>query len=445
MSFMNRLLRTWFLSGLLVLSVVLHLVALNYPSQVIFDEVHFGKFINSYCCTGERFFDIHPPHVKLLVAGAVALTDYDGSFSFEHIGQPYDSGVPVWAFRIVPALAGILLPFLIYLLLRQVGVREELSLLAALAVVLDNALLLQTRIIALDGVLLVAQFGALVAYLASRTRSGWNRMGFLLLSGTLCGLAAGSKFTGLAILLLIGLWWLYELWNDRFVSWKRFVIEGVFIVAVALLIYGLGWWIHYAILPHPGSGDVWQIPSGNVLMDTIEMHRKMLSANYNLAATHVYSSVWWTWPVMARPIFYWQGQNAGLYFLGNPAVWWGSFLLLLVVLVQVVWAWVRGRMATLPGGGWLFLIGYVIALLPFIRIPRALFLYHYATPLLFSLLLGFVYLGSVWPKEPAKARQVYIGAVIGIVTLFILFSPLTFGFVSGDTWRTLLYWFPTWR
>jgi dolichyl-phosphate-mannose--protein O-mannosyl transferase len=36
----------------------------------VFDEVTFGKFVQAYCCTGERFFDIHPPHGKLLIAAA---------------------------------------------------------------------------------------------------------------------------------------------------------------------------------------------------------------------------------------------------------------------------------------------------------------------------------------------------------------------------------------
>ena len=34
--------------------------------QVVFDEYHFGKFVNGYI-TGEYFFDIHPPLGKLLL------------------------------------------------------------------------------------------------------------------------------------------------------------------------------------------------------------------------------------------------------------------------------------------------------------------------------------------------------------------------------------------
>ena len=63
---------------LLGVGFCLHFVALAYPREVIFDEVHFGKFVTAYCCTGERFFDIHPPHAKLLVAGVAWVGGYRG-------------------------------------------------------------------------------------------------------------------------------------------------------------------------------------------------------------------------------------------------------------------------------------------------------------------------------------------------------------------------------
>ena len=36
---------------------------------MVFDELHFGKFVNGYV-KGEYFFDIHPPFSKLLIAFA---------------------------------------------------------------------------------------------------------------------------------------------------------------------------------------------------------------------------------------------------------------------------------------------------------------------------------------------------------------------------------------
>ena len=36
---------------------------------------------------------------------------------------------------------------------------------------------------------------------------------------------------------------------------------------------------------------------------------------------------------MVRPVFYWSGAKTSLFFLGNPILWWGSSLGLIVVAV----------------------------------------------------------------------------------------------------------------
>ena len=70
---------------ILALSLITRFAFFGYPSSTVFDEVHFGKFIGAYCCTHERFFDIHPPHAKLLIAGTAYLAGWRGEVSFYHI------------------------------------------------------------------------------------------------------------------------------------------------------------------------------------------------------------------------------------------------------------------------------------------------------------------------------------------------------------------------
>jgi dolichyl-phosphate-mannose--protein O-mannosyl transferase len=83
-------------------------------------------------------------------------------------------------------------------LLIQLGASDWGALVGALAIALDNALLIQTRILALDGVLLAATLGALSAYLAALgARSPVGRRAWTLVAGALVGLAVGTKFTGL--------------------------------------------------------------------------------------------------------------------------------------------------------------------------------------------------------------------------------------------------------
>ena len=67
---------------LLLLSAAVHLVGLSHPDSVVFDEVHFGSFSTAYCCNHEYFFDPHPPHAKLLIAGTARLLGYRGGVDF---------------------------------------------------------------------------------------------------------------------------------------------------------------------------------------------------------------------------------------------------------------------------------------------------------------------------------------------------------------------------
>lgn len=438
----------WLPALLLVASGLLHFTYLDSPRQVIFDEVHFGKFVSAYCCTGQRIFDIHPPHAKLLIAAAVRAASYDGAFDFDHIGEPYPDNMPVAAFRFIPALGGTLLPLLIFMLLRQLGVSSRFAFLGGLGVVLDNALLVQTRLIALDGILLVATFGAVSAALAAQRSSRANaRAGWWIAAGLLSGLAVGTKFTGLVALALVLLMLARTWWQEPVGRVFRKVLGAAMLVMVpATLVYVGGWYVHFYVLTEPGSGDVWQLPTGNFWPDLITVHRQMLSANYNLSGTHPYSSSWWTWPLMLRPVFYWQQGGGLIYFLGNPALWWG----VLAVLIGLAGATIgnsaaRGRARQwLASYGWLPVVGYLVSYAPLINVPRVLFLYHYATPLLFSLLAVIGLLDRVVIDERQRARLV-MTAVFMLVVGFCLFSPLTFGWSLSPALQQSLFWLPSWR
>ncbi|MEK7556657.1 MAG: phospholipid carrier-dependent glycosyltransferase [Patescibacteria group bacterium] len=421
---------------LLGLSAVLHLWRLGVPRQVIFDEVHFGKFVTAYCCTHQRFFDIHPPHAKLLIAGTAKLIGYQGGFNFDHIGEEYGDISPI-PLRLFPAIAGILLPLIFYALLRLLKVSPLISFFGGLAVVLDNASLVQTRIIALDGLLLTATFGSLAAYLAGARSQGTSAWLWYIVAGVLAGLAAGTKFTGLAALVLLGVLVLQRVLSQIKKGATRPLLSGLVILVSAFVVYIAGWAVHFALLTQPGEGDAWGVPTGNFWQDTVTLHRTMLSANYNLTATHPDESPWWSWPVMLTSIFYWNGDGGEvIYFLGNPAVWWGSTLLFL-------WAFFLGRREVWKRG-WVPFLGFLIAMLPLVRVPRALFLYHYLTPLLFSLAFGLVWLDTVL-VSPERRRKVLGAATLALVVFFLAFAPLTFGLSVAPGWISALYWLPNWR
>lgn len=450
------------LGVLLAIGLATHFVHLSWPPQVVFDEVHFGKFVTAYCCTGERFFDIHPPHAKLLITAAAWIGGYRGGFSFANIGQPYGD-VPAAALRFVPALSGVLLPLLLYWVMRRLNMSRAAAFAGGWLVLWDNSLTVQTRVIALDGVLLAAQLGCLGCYLKAEAGSKWRRYAWLVLAGTLGGLAVGTKFTGLAALALVGLMLLVELVRKFSLKGiKRFIGAGVVLGISAAVVYFAGWMAHFALLPLPGSGDAFQRPDfsqglwiNNFAREVTKLQKVMLSANYGLKAEHPYASPWWSWPIMERSVFYWEGLPAGgltrfIYFLGNPLVWWGSTALLLTaVTLASVWFGQRAVAPPVkkpPVRLWVPAAGFLIAIGPMIRIPRALFLYHYLTPLLFALMIGLGWLDILILRQmTAISRRVYFGALVAVVLVFIIFSPLTYGLAVPAWWRDNLFWLKSWR
>lgn len=431
---------------LLGISLLTHFVGLASPRQVVFDEVHFGKFITAYCCTGERFFDIHPPHAKLLIAGAAWLGGYRGNFSFDHIGQPYDASIPVAALRSVAAITGTLFPLIVYLLLRQLKVGRVVAAIGGAVTVLDNALLIQTRLIALDGVLLCATFGSLACYLAARKTQRATTWWYLIGAGALAGLAIGTKFTGLAALALLGIACGVKLLQQKTSQqYLRAVAEGLVILAAASVVYLAGWALHFSLLPLPGPGDAFHVPTtllppaswsiSGFFHETFTLHKIMLDANYNLTAGHPSASPWWSWPFMDIPVFYWTDGPAQIYFVGNPVVWWGATLVFIVALLVSVVQFGQRRRPVVPML-WMPVVGYLIAMIPLVRVPRALFLYHYLTPLYFSLLVALVWLERYqlrhrWPA--ARLRRVAVSIVVIAFAGFLWISPLTYGISLGTT------------
>ena len=423
---------------LLILGAALHLFRLGEPPKVVFDEVHFGGFVSSYCGTGDYFFDIHPPHAKLLIAGAAALGGYRGGQPFKKLGEPYTRVSPV-LLRLVPALAGILIPLVLFALMRQLGASPMAAFLAGLAVLLDNSLLLQTRIIALDGILLLSIFGALLCSLAAaRSADRLRRTCFALLAGVLAGVAAGTKFTGLVALGLIGLCIAVEFLRRP--TWKRFRVAAshtVWVLSGATAAYAGGWALHFALLTEPGYGHAFAAPTGDFLFDTVKLHRVMFGVNYGLTAPHPDSSPWWSWPLMVRPVFYWSSSKASLFFLGNPLLWWGASLGLVVVAANLVLLRVTDlelpqAEKPYPARLWIPLAGYLMALLPLVVVPRALFLYHYLTPLLFSLCAVILWLDHVrWTRAGTWTRQrwSFHAVMAALVVGFLAISPFTFAFI----------------
>ena len=98
---------------------------LGHPNEVVFDEQHFGKFVNWYF-KGEYYLDIHPPLGKLLLMLSGIVLGYNENLDYDGIGAPY-SDPSFLSLRFLPAFFGGLLVPLMYITMRAIPVSISIS------------------------------------------------------------------------------------------------------------------------------------------------------------------------------------------------------------------------------------------------------------------------------------------------------------------------------
>jgi len=461
---------------ILILGFLTRFYFFGWPAEVVFDEVHLGKYINGYL-TQQYFFDLHPPLGKLLIAGVAYLGKIQPNFDFEKIGQPFNSST-LRLLRFLPSLAGALLPLIIYLFVKEFLKSKKATFLAALFIVFDNAILVQSRFILTD--IFILLFGFLGLWLISSTnyesftniRITNRRFILLFLGGLSLGAAFSVKWTGLSFLAIALFILFIDFLEKRFnFNFKSICIYFLCLIVVPILFYFSVFAVHLKILSHSGSGDAFMGPSFqktlinsqyqnssdfkelNLWQKFIELNQKMYQSSISLKTKHSYASTWKEWPLMLRPIYYWVGQTnnqtARIYFLGNPLLWWLGYLSLAISFLFIIYSFLEKWLLKMPIQKEkiyrlsVLLFAFLINWLPFIFIKRVTFLYHYLPALVFALII-FAYILAQLTKSKL-GTVVLIFLMILIVGNFVFFSPLSYGLPLSEQAYQWRVWLPTWR
>ncbi|PZS18124.1 MAG: hypothetical protein DLM60_12600 [Pseudonocardiales bacterium] len=441
------------------LAAVTRLSAITHPRAIVFDEVWFREYALRYL-DGSYYFDIHPPLGKLLLAGWAKL------FGVSATVQSHD---PAVALRVLPALAGTALVAVFYLLLRELTASRRVATFGAALVLLDNAILVESRLILVDSMLLLFGISAVTCYLASRRRTGRAHWILLTASAVLAGMAASTKWSGLTALGLIGLVWFAQTLRQR-VGWRLAIPQAAVLVLVPALVYVSVFAIHFQLLPHSGPGDAFMSqrfqstlvgnasynPAARVsfLDRFIDLNKAMNSAQISLDNSHhPYSSSWLSWPFLKRPVYYWTGPKEYIYLQGNPVVWWG----LLVGAVVVALGWMRRPALFDRHRGAMALLGvaWVANFLPFAGIVRPMFLYHYFFAFLFSIAAVSIGIGAlagwmtdgeeVWQFPSRRSAVLYWGILAVALAGFVFFAPISYGLPLSDGGLSARIWLDSWR
>ncbi|KAK9451414.1 Dolichyl-phosphate-mannose-protein mannosyltransferase-domain-containing protein [Limtongia smithiae] len=275
-----------------ILSFYTRFYLLNHPDQVVFDEVHFGKFA-SYYLQRTYFFDVHPPFAKLLFALVGWLVGYDGAFLFENIGDGYTQNkVPYLAYRALPAMLGALTVPIVFLTMKHSGYSLPACLVSTALVLFDNAQIAQTRLILLDAMLIFSMSCALYSYVMFMryrnrpfTFRWWK---WLFLTGLALACTISTKYVGLFTFFTIGAAVVIDLWKlldarhgltlTQFVS--HFLARAGGLIIFPFVLFLFFFQIHFWVLSKSGPGDDFMSPEFQETLNDNEMMLLQKPINY---------------------------------------------------------------------------------------------------------------------------------------------------------------------
>jgi dolichyl-phosphate-mannose-protein mannosyltransferase len=449
------------LIGLIIAAIATRMWALFSPNSVVFDEVYFKVFAAHYM-DGRYYFDIHPPLGKLLLAGWARIIGLNSNAMI--------NGTAV-GIRVLPAVAGILLIPLMWGILRRLGASRPFAFLGAGMVLFDNAILVESRFILMDSMLLLFGLAAVYFYLVAQKQNSRQRWAWLCLAAISAGAAVSVKWTGLNALAIILLIWLWDQRSLPF-SWKHRIGELCLLIIIPAILYISVFWIHFSLLPHSGDGDAFmsaQFQStlvGNPYYSPtahlsfwskfVQLNVEMYHASETLTATHPYGSKWYSWPLEVRPIYYWEGaelangDQGNIYLLGNPIIWWGIWA---SIILGAAYVWLTKRKLRPATIGAMSIAGvaYLINYLPFIGITRVMFLYHYFFAFLYSIIFAVMLWNDLATDVHGKQltshrhRQLYIGLILITIISFCFFAPISYGTPLSPAGLQLRMWLHSWR
>jgi dolichyl-phosphate-mannose-protein mannosyltransferase len=436
---------------ILAASLCFHLVFFGQPKGVVFDEVFYGDFAQNYL-KGKYFFDVHPPLGKMLIAGTAKLMGYKNYHIYNSGGNEYTTNDYLFL-RLLPLIVGIFLGPLLYFVAKALHFSERASILVGIFISVDNALITQSRFILPDTLLLFFGFLSVLYLLKYRqSLSGWH----LASAGFFAASAVSVKWTGLGFLGIIILSYLFLMIKPgkRKISLSGGILS---LIAIPILFYFSVFTLHFWLLDKTGSGAYTHTPEFQKTLvgsgfeknpnikplgnfgKFIEENSLMYSVNKKMSPTHDYSSKWYSWPFLGKPIFYWgsstENRRIEMRLIGNPVIWWSGFLAVLImvglflakVIVRLKNIW-KNQLKRKPSfleldfASLFILVGFLVNWAPFIFIHRFMFLYHYFPALMFSILA----LGYVVDKMNNNKKLLFF-LYLEAILFFLILLPLTYG------------------
>ena len=448
----------WAIAVIFLLGLLLRFWKLSQFNVLVFDEVYYAKFANDYWL-GKPFFPSHPPLSHYLIALGMAVGSLFPA-SPDTVNNLTGSLHSTWSYRWLNALTGSFIPVLVAALAYQLTQRRLFSVIVMTLAALDGIYLVESRY-ALNNIYLI--FFGLLGQLFFLYYLQHHRLKDLILAGIFLGCAGSVKWNGFAFLLglyiLVAIAWLQKAASNKEKPSEEKAIGlltqlgnlkplplFLALVLLPMIVYSLLWIPHLLMNPDYRSLEgFWRIQK-----ETLSYHERI----GNTPQVHPYCSPWYSWLILWRPVAYYY-QTKGpqnivydVHSMANPILLWFSTGAMIILFGTVCLSFIsRHRQSQLlPLRGITLYIGinYLANLLPWLKVSRCTFFYHYMAAYLFSWFALALILENLITNPNPFPR--YLGlSILGFIALaFLYWLPIFLGLPLTSQafyWRMLL---PSW-
>ena len=423
------------------------------PGQT-FDEVFYPVFGLKYIL-GEPFFSVHPPVGTYLISLSIYLyhiLPWTEPVLSAGIGI---SDLNPISYRWLNTIAGTFIIYVAYRLCMELFNKKHLALLAALFFALDGSLLVDSRFGLIN--VYLSLFGLLSVLFLLQYFKGRGNLTFLFAGCLMLGLTFSIKWNGLGFWLMSLLFILLILYlkkqfktkqQDLFLSQDRkFRTNFLSLLFIPFLGYLLFW------LP-----DLFFNGS-----DIAGRHSQMISYHTDNVELklHPYSSSWFTWPIMFRPIaYYFSSQEVisasgesltvfnAVHLFPNPALTLLSSIAIFILSLN----WLSSFSKVISSKKYnsdfvsttFILLGYYTNFLPWALVSRSAFIYHYQASACFSFIALAYLLYKISLKEKVEYKALYILSITLIIAATIYWLPIQLGLdISAENFQSRM-WLDSW-
>lgn len=406
---------------------------INFMNSTYFDEIYHPRTAYEYVHGLDVYEWTHPPLGKLLMAIPILIF-----------------GMCPFAYRLMGNVAGILMIPTIYFLAKDIFKNNKYAILAAIIMACDNFHFAQTRLATVDSFLvlfIMLAFMFMYKYIMLTDKDKLkNKLKMLFLSGIFMACAISTKWTGCFAAIGLAIVFFAKLIKTNIIEQFKITKEGINIKfkekkwskeTTVIILSCIAFFVIIPIIIYLAC----YIPDKNVntLEDVWNLQVNMYKYHSELEAEHPFTSNWYTWFIMKKPVWYYSGtvepgEHSTIAGIGNPIIWWSGIAGMLYVLIKGI--------RKFDSNSWFILVAIFTALIPYLSISRIMFMYHYFPVLPFMMLSIVMLIKDV--EEKIKFKKIYLIYILIVLAVFVYFYPVVSGMTVSEEYIESTKWLDSW-